>query len=218
MILEQDRSALGRVATQAGGGVVLGDILLVVDGDTVLPDADHTLLHLLATFEDGWGEVDIVGLPDGWGLAGVDQRLGHAVDAAAIVVFAIEAIAVKHLHLVAALHIHAAVATALTTGLGHVGHAEFHMQQKRPGKFFPGDNVTARAAHNLQLAGIGYLPAYGALAALVFPGIGGFTVEKHHSTFRGGSGFGVDGIGRLEDFQAFQGSVGILAASCQHQA
>ena len=82
-------------------------------------------------------ELDVVALPDGRGLAGVHQRLGDAVDAAAVVVLAVQAVAVEHLHLVPALDVDAAVAAALAARLRHVRHAELDVQLERARRTSP---------------------------------------------------------------------------------
>src|SRR2546430_4516830 len=61
-------------------------------------------------------ELDVVALPDGGGLAGVHQGGGHFINRTAVVVLAFQAVAVQHLHLIAALDVDAAVAPPLPCG------------------------------------------------------------------------------------------------------
>ena len=96
---------------------------------------------LLAVLANRRREFDVVTLPDGRGLARIDQRGGDAVDGRAIVVLALQAIAVENLHFVASLDIDAAVAPALALGLWHVGHAKFDVQLEFAFEFLLGDDV-----------------------------------------------------------------------------
>src|SRR5581483_4181388 len=128
VVLEHDGAGRAGVAAHAGRGVVLGDLHLIVDLDAVVVDGDDARLFLLAAFAHGSLEFDVVALPDRGGLAGIDERGGHAVDAAAIVVLALETVAVEDLHLVAALDVDAAVTAALPARLGHVGDAKLDVQ------------------------------------------------------------------------------------------
>src|SRR4051794_4682163 len=116
MVLEVDRSGHAGVAAEARDGVVDRDLEVVVDRLAIVDDADADGLDLLAVAADRGVEVDVVALPDGGGLAGVDLRLGDLVDPAAVVVLAVEAVAVEDLDLVAALEIDAAVAAGLARG------------------------------------------------------------------------------------------------------
>src|SRR4051812_24118802 len=107
VVLEVDRAGGAGVAAEAGAGVVDGDGDVVVDRDAVVADADPRGGDLLAIDALGGLEVDVVALPDGGGLAGVDAGPGHLVDGAAVVVLGIEAVAVEDLDLVAALEVDA---------------------------------------------------------------------------------------------------------------
>jgi hypothetical protein len=81
-------------------------------------------------------------------LQGIDQRGGDAVDAAAVVVLAVEAVTVEDLHLVAALDVDAAVAASLTLGLGQVGYAELDVEVEAASEFLLGNDVALVHLHD----------------------------------------------------------------------
>src|SRR5207253_1615661 len=101
-----DRAGLARVSLHPGPGelyrlllafLVLADQAdVVLDLDAVLVDRYAGRLGDLAVLALRCGELDVVALPDGRGLAGVDQGLGNLVDGTAIVILAVQAVAVEH--------------------------------------------------------------------------------------------------------------------------
>src|SRR5262249_45224115 len=141
VVLQEDRAGRTRVAAEAGRRVVLGQLDVVVDLDAVVENRHAARLDLLAVLARRGGELDVVTLPDGRRLAGVDEWGGDAVDGAAVVVLALEAIAIEHLDFVAALDVDAAVAAALAGLLGHVGHPELDVQPEFAAEFLLGDDV-----------------------------------------------------------------------------
>src|SRR5262245_16820484 len=100
-----DRAGLAGISAQPCPGVIDGYRDPVVDRHAVVDDADDGRLDLLAVLEDGGMEVDVVALPDRGGLAGIDPRRRDFVDPPAIVVLALQPVAVEDLHLVASLEI-----------------------------------------------------------------------------------------------------------------
>src|SRR6476659_2173139 len=71
VVLQQDWAGPARVAAQAGRRVVGGNLHVVVDFDSVMDDRNPGGFGLFAARELRGGEVNVVTLPDGWGLAGV---------------------------------------------------------------------------------------------------------------------------------------------------
>ena len=125
MVLEVDGTRGGAVGN-FGSASGCGEFDVVLDDGAVVGDGEAGVGGFLAggVVLSG-GEVDVVGLPgEGWE-AEVLAGGGDFVEAAAFVVFAVEAEAVEHLNFVAALEVDAAVAAGLATGVGHEGEAEF---------------------------------------------------------------------------------------------
>ena len=91
MVLEHDRAGPAWVAAEARDGVVDRDDDVLVNRDAVLNDADDGRVHFLAVLENRGLKVDVVALPDGRGFTGVDAWLGDLINAAAVVVLALEA-------------------------------------------------------------------------------------------------------------------------------
>ncbi len=89
----------------------------------------RAFFDLLAVLGDGVGEVDVVRLPLERRQAHVDLRLELGVDAAALVVLAVEAEAVEDLHLVHVDLVEAAVAAALVAGVGAVRLQELEVDR-----------------------------------------------------------------------------------------
>ena len=128
MALELDGAA-GRVFLLAAAGGA-GDFHLVVDEHVVVLHGDDGVLRLLAfAVELRGGEINVVGLPHEGRETHVHARLGLRVDAAALVVQPLEAEAVQHLHLVAVLHIDAAVRPALAATERLEGQDELDVQR-----------------------------------------------------------------------------------------
>src|SRR5262245_65265677 len=98
-----------------------------------MEDRDSTRFGLFTILEDRGMELDVVALPDSRGLARIDQRLGHAVDAATVVVLAVESIAIENLHFISALHVHTAVdrkSTRLNSSHLGISYAVFCLKKK----------------------------------------------------------------------------------------
>ena len=112
-----------------------------MDEHAVVLHGEGGVLGLLAvSIELRLGELDVVGLPGERGEAHVHERAVLGVDAAALVVLALEAEAVEHLHLVTILQIDAAVAAILTAPGGLEGQEEFNVQRE------VGEDVLRRGA------------------------------------------------------------------------
>lgn len=125
VVLEVD-GAGGVGFFDGGGGGAVGEFDVVLDEDAIVADGEAGgggFLAVGVVFRGG--EIDIVGLPGERWEAEVLAGGGDFVEAAAFVVFAVEAEAVEHLDFVAALEVDAAVAAGLATGVGHEGEAEF---------------------------------------------------------------------------------------------
>ena len=208
MVLEHDRPGPARVAPEAGDGVVDGDRDVLVDLDAVLPDADARRLDLPAALELGGVEVDVVGLPDGGGLAGVDAWGGHLVDSPAVVVPALEAVAVEDLDLVAALEIDAAVAAPLALGLGHVGDAELDVEPEVAVERPPGLDV---APLDLHRAALDELPRRGRAVPGLDPLVQVLAVEQDDGAGRGRRRRDVDLVLGPGEFQVADVAVRPLA-------
>ena len=144
---------------------------------------------LLAVHELRGGEFDVVGLPHGRGLAGVDEGLGDLVDGPAVVVLAVEAVAVEDLDFVAALEVDAGVAAALAGVLRLVGDAEFDVELELAVELLLGHDVAG--AVDLHGPVVEDLPLGGGLAVGVGPVVETLAVEQDDGPFRGGGGLGV---------------------------
>ena len=105
----------------------------MLDLDAVLPDGEACVGGLLVGgVELRRPEADVVGLPALRLAAGVGARRALAVDRAAVAVAALQAEGVEHLHLVAALHVDAAVAAVLSGVRGVLlRHHELDVQPAR---------------------------------------------------------------------------------------
>src|SRR5262249_50879855 len=151
-----DRAGLADVAAEAGRGVVLGDLHIVVDLHAIVIDRHPGHFGFLAVLAFRRVVLDVIALPDGWRLAGVHFRHGHAVHCAAVADLTFQAVAVEHLHFIAALDIDAAVAATLPLGLRHVGDAELDVQLESAVESLFGDDVAARS--DLHGAAVDELP------------------------------------------------------------
>src|SRR5438093_9950110 len=113
-------------------------------------------------------EFDVIALPNGRCLAGIDARGGNFVNGTAIVVLTVEPVAVQDLHFIAALQIHAAVAARLTGRTGHVRYSELHVEFEGTIEFVAGHDVASLHLHD---AAFEQLPARLALAITLDPAI-----------------------------------------------
>ena len=102
--------------------------LAVVDQHAVVADGHSGIGHLLVTLELRRREVEIVRLPNHRRQAHVHVRFPHLVEAAALVVAALQTKRVEHLTLVAVVDVDAAVGAPLASGLRHPRQAEFQVQ------------------------------------------------------------------------------------------
>src|SRR6266545_1685514 len=127
--LQVQRPTFGRLGPTAARWALL-QLVIIVNLDAVMPDRHARVRELLLAvrIETGGCEIDVVGLPLQRWIAHVDQRRGLAVNPAALVVRALQAETVEHLHLVTMLRIDAAVAAALAGRKRHEREAELQME------------------------------------------------------------------------------------------
>src|SRR5262249_12671283 len=150
-------------------------------------------------FELRGGEIDVVYLPHGRRLTGVHLRGGDAVDRPAVVLLALEPVAVEHLYLVAALDVHPGIAPVLALPGRLVGDAELDVQLEVPAELLLRDDVAV--ALDALPGPVHELPLDFALTILLHPGIGVLAVEEDDRAFgwRGARGvLEVLGLGGLE--------------------
>src|SRR6516164_8267190 len=119
-----------------------------MDFDAVVMHRHTGRLGLLAILAHRRMELDVVALPNRRGFAGIDERGGNLVDRAAIVVFAVEPIAVKDLHFVPALDVDTAIATSLSLGVGHIRDAELDVELEMAVEFLLGNYVASTGLHD----------------------------------------------------------------------
>src|SRR6516165_7153373 len=119
-----------------------------MDFDAVVMHRHTGRLGLLAILAHRRMELDVVALPNRRGFAGIDERGGDLVDRAAIVVFAVEPIAVEDLHFVPALDVDTAIAPSLPFGVGHIWDAELHVELEMAAEFFLGYYVAPTGLHD----------------------------------------------------------------------
>ena len=127
--------------------------------------------------------VDVVGLPGQRRKAHVHARRLDAVDAAALVVLALQAERVEHLHFVAALQIAAAVAAPLSARRRHERQQKLDVQlavaelvaaggaggEQALGVILPGSNFAALVPSNSTMAPCGgFAPRVGLLRSIFF--------------------------------------------------
>src|SRR5262249_23727341 len=156
---------------------------------------------LFPVFELRGGEIDVVYLPHGRRLTGVHLRGGDAVDRPAVVLLALEPVAVEHLYLVAALDVHPRISPGpvLARRGRLVGDAELDVQLEVPAELLLRDDVAV--ALDALPGPVHELPLDFALTILLHPGIGVLAVEEDDRAFgwRGARGvLEVLGLGGLE--------------------
>ena len=96
VILQLDRAAAGGHGVEAAGGGRAIDFGLVVNEHPIVLHGQHGVFDLLAGFvEFGGGEIHIVSLPDQRRETHVHRRFVFGVNAAALVVLALESEAVE---------------------------------------------------------------------------------------------------------------------------
>src|SRR5262249_55707614 len=142
---------------------------------------------------------------------GIDERLGDAVDAAAVVVVALEAIAVEHLDFVAALHIDAAVAASLAGCLWHIGDAELDVELEFAVELLLGDDVAAPL--DLQDAAVEDFPMGRRFAVALGPAVERFAVEQYDRVLRRGDARRVFCVVGLDQLDVSDAAIEILGAA-----
>ena len=187
VVLEVD-GAGGVGFFDGGGGGAVGEFDVVLDDGAVVGDGEAGVGGFVAGgVVLGGGEVDVVGLPGEGREAEVLAGGGDFVEAAAFVVFAVEAEAVEHLDFVAALEVDAAVAAGLAPGVGHEREAEFDVGGEALELVFAGDAFHEQAV----LGDAGFGEAVDAFAVEEDGGAG-----RRWGVFGGG---GAVGAGHFEE-------------------
>src|SRR5579885_1272861 len=128
MVLQHDWTWRAGLAREDGAGVVLGDFHIILNLDAVLVDRDASRFHLLAVLANRGSELNVIALPHRRRLADILERSGHLVDRAAIIVLALQSVAIENLHLVTALDVDAAIAAFLALLVRAIRHAELNVQ------------------------------------------------------------------------------------------
>ena len=176
MVLEQDRPVLaGLDADAAGGGAISASSMVLMPFWITVTRA---FLTTLPSVDDRLVERDVVGLPLERRLAGVDRRDDLLVDRAAVVVLGLQAVGVEDLELVDPAQVDAAVAAALSAGLGHVGHVEFQMELEVAEPLL-GHDIAAADGHDA----VGHRPVGRGLAVALDPAVEDLAVEEHDRPF-----------------------------------
>src|SRR4051794_27470773 len=119
---ERARRAFKLGVTVAAGWA--GNLDVVLYENAVEADGDAGLSDNLVILAHGVREVDVVGLPGQRREAHVELRLGLGVDAAGLVVLAVQAEGVEDLDLVVVDHVEAAVTATLAAGVRAEGEHE----------------------------------------------------------------------------------------------
>ena len=104
---------------------------VVLDLDAIDPRGDVRVTDFRAVgCPPRRGKLDVIGLPDQRRKTHVQVGCSEAIQRTATVVERIQRERVKHLALIAALQVQAAVTASLAIGGGHVGQSKFHVQVK----------------------------------------------------------------------------------------
>ena len=188
MALELDGAWGGDFGFEAaawGGGL---EFEVVLDDDAVVfYGEDGGVGFFTGGVELGGGVGDVVGLPLEGGIAHVELGSAVVVDAAALVVFALEAETVEDLQFIAVLDVDAAVAPALAAAEGFEGEDEFEVQVK--------------GLEGLLGFAAGGEP-FPFIEVAVVPGVGGAAVEEDDGAF---GGFGTLGGAVAHDALELEG-------------
>ena len=176
MALQVEGSGSGDFGLEAAAGGGALELEVVVDGHAVVDDRDDRVGGLLAVgIELGGGELDVIGLPLEGREAHVHLGRGVLVDAAALVIEALEAEAIEDLDFVAVLEVEAAVGATLATAERLERQEEFEVQFEI-GEGLLGLRVGFEEAARVDLA--------------VDPGVGVLAVKEDGRVLRGGEAFG----------------------------
>ena len=176
MALQVEGAGSGDFGLEAATGGRALEFEAVMDGDAVVADGDDGVGGLLAVLvELGGGEVDVVGLPLQGREAHVHLGRGVLIDAAALVIEALEAEAVEDLDFVAVLEVQAAIGATLAAAERLERQEEFEVQFK--------------ISEGLLGLRVGFEEAAGVDLA-VDEGVGVLSIEEDGRTLGGGEAFG----------------------------
>ena len=102
----------------------VGEFHIIVNHEAVVANRNSSVFDLRITIIFRGGEIDVVGLPRHRRKASVEIGLGDLIDASALIVTPNESKGVENLDFISALHIHAAVGSALSPRVRHEGSAK----------------------------------------------------------------------------------------------